>query len=173
MIEPWMLVPVFALIGAFLYRWRGAGWKIALLRPFPQGLFALAYSAAVWADDGKYYAVLAVWLLTTAALTIGHGNFQDLGTAPRGPKERLEYPIWFLHGKIPEYWYDALGLVLTGLIVSIPTGVVLLNPLVGISGALEAPAYMLARKLGWNNAGGEWLTGAFLWGALAAGVLYA
>lgn len=114
----------------------------------------------------------------------GHGGGMDLGHSNeeagngRTP-EKVEFLILPLYNKIPRYWYDALLLALTGLIVTIPTGIVIadINPFWGVflalSGLTKPIAYMIGwvtypnftgKGLKWLNeatAIGEFLTGFF------------
>lgn len=115
----------------------------------------------------------------------GHGNGFDLGHAERGKDdEALEFIVQPLHGKIPEYWYDALLVAVTGLAVTLAAGIVVsvINPLAGVllalSGLSKAPAYMIGWAIYPNHSGkgipylnestaiGEFLTGFFGYGFL-------
>ena len=71
-------------------------------------------------------------------------------------------------GTAKEYWYDVGGMAISGLTYTLPCGIATLNPLIALSGALKAPAYMISWALFKGTEIGEWLTGAFLWGTLAA-----
>lgn len=115
-----------------------------------------------------FLAALVVWILTTLAVLTGHGRWMDLATSKKsGDDERLEFLIKWLYGRIPEYWYDALGLAVVGMAITLPAGIMLMNPWIAVSGALKAPAYMIGHKTRWGTEAGEALTGAFLWGTLA------
>lgn len=166
-----MNVLLMALAGGCLYKWRGhaSKFKKLLPRPFNQIAFALPYAAAC--ATISWWAAGVVLIATTLAVLSGHGGFMDLGTWTR-PRddERLEFIIKPLRTKMSDYWYDALGLAITGLAVTIPAGIVLSNPFLALSGALKALAYMI----GWKyfdasvaTARGEFICGFFLWGALA------
>ncbi len=161
--------------GAFLNRLRGAAWAIKRFapRPIPQVLLALPYALACMPPSGSWVAVPIVLVLTALAWSTGHGGFIDLGSwaKPRGD-ERLEFVIRSLRGHMPDYLYDALGLTVTGLAVTIPAGIALANPALALSGALKAPAYMLgwALPVSDHTAMAEWLTGALLFFALASSV---
>lgn len=177
-----IIIILSAILGAAIYRWRGSDHTF---RPFSQMVFAMAFGLVtqtfyeplpLWESLCIYTAVL---IPTFAAVCTSHGGFQDLGTwtAPRSD-ERLEFIIKRLRGKIPEYWYDVLGLAVTGMAITLPCGIATLNPLIALSGALKGPAYMIGRVV-WGmfpydrkpmfaTEIGEILTGAFLYGVLVA-----
>ena len=166
-----MIGLLIALLGAALYRWRGASHRLKKYfpRPFNQIVFAAPYAIICYPVIGWW--CLVVLLLSTLGVLTGHGNFMDLGTWKKDDDEdeTLEFIIKPLKGRIPEYWYDAIGLAVTGIAVSLPAGIVLMNPLIALSGALKAPAYMIGWKMFYGDAAterGEWLTGFFLWGSL-------
>jgi hypothetical protein len=115
----------------------------------------------------------------------GHGGGMDLGHSRKiREDERLEFFIKPLHGKISEYWYDALLLGVTGIATVLITAIFLcvLNPwaalLILASGAFKAAAYMIGWAIypNWQGKGiphlneatavGEFLTGFFGYGAL-------
>lgn len=162
----------FSAAGAAIYRWRGTAHPLKRFTPRPmmQAVFALPYAAATpttWGLPDSYWVAGVVWVVTTYILCTGHGGFHDLGAwFKKRAAERLELLIRWLRNDLPRYWYDALGLAVTGIAVTIPAGIATGDPILAASGALKAPAYMIAAKLGWGTEGGEWLTGAFLWGAL-------
>ena len=167
------MIILMMLLGALIYRMRG-GLGPKLPRPVYQVLFSIPYVTCAFLsqdifnfDYGQYIAAFLVLITTTAAVATGHGGFMDLGTWQNDrDDERLEFIIKPLHKKIPEYWYDSLGMALTGVVVTLPAAIVTLNPLLAITGVLKAPAYMLAQRLGLGTEGGEYLTGAALWGSL-------
>jgi len=185
---------LFGLAGACVYRWRGSSskYKKFLPRPINQLLFALPF--AYFALSAGWFPAFIVWVFTTLFTLSGHGNSMDLAHAPRGvDNERYEMLIFWLRGKVPEYWYDVMGLAVSGMLVSLPLGVAIGNPLVAVSGALKAPAYMIGwfmheycpkvkkiNGIGNNYYGvkylprhldlateiGEFLTGFLMWGSL-------
>jgi len=189
------LVPyILGLIGGLLNRWRGHGsqYKRFFPRPAPQIAFSLAYAYTAWLSGGLLVGGL-VLILTTLAMVTGHGNAHDMGKSPRGEDETLEFTVKWLHGKIPEYWYDVLLMSVLGLAISLPCGIATLNPLIALSGLLKAPAYMighymydnspkvarkdnegktyqgiqyLPRHLDYATELGEFFTGLFLWTSL-------
>jgi len=158
---------LFTLWGAILYRWRGhaSKYKKLLPRPYNQALFALPYVFIAYQVHWSY-AVLTLVATTLAVLT-GHGGAIDMG---KWEKERddetLEFVVKPLRGKISEFWYDFILMAWLGLAVTIPCGIVTLNPFIALSGALKAPAYAISHRLGFGSDGGEWLTGAFLYASL-------
>ncbi len=128
-------------------------------------LTALGFAMVVpWAFS------LPVLILTTMALMTGHGNFMDLGTWawPSDP-EKLEFLIAWMK---PGYWHDFTGLAITGLVVTLPMGLVLLDWRIVLLGLLKGPCYALARVLNktYPIELGEILTGAVYGLALAMAV---
>lgn len=148
---------VFAILGALLSRWHGGGFFSApkLLKT---GLFALFPAVClglmipndnVWTWLGWITFALIV---TGAVKASGHGKFFDLGSWKLPAKdERIEFIIKPLWGKIPEYWYDSLGMALKGLLMSLGVAIPLLvyaPPLavpVILGGIMLAPSYMIGR----------------------------
>ena len=187
-----MLVLAAVLLGALVYRMRG-GFGPGLPRPIDQLIFAAPYAYMVWLFATEpvpfpyFREVFAVcmWLATTAVVCKGHGKHMDLGTwNPAADDEWYEPVIKWTRKYLSVYWYDALGLVVSGMTYTVYPMVGLLafkHPGIGLlvlfSGALKAPAYMLALylfKTDFPKFGarshtplGEALTGAFLWGSLA------
>lgn len=169
----WSVLPLTAL-GAFLYRWRGGLFENGP-RPLAQAVFSsfpclvvpALVSEGIW--QGILVALVFAW--ATAWECTGHGGWMDLGTWQKERKaERLEFLIKPFKRHLSEYWYDALGLGLTGLIVTLPAGFfVQLNGhayaglLLGLSGLLKVPGYMIGRALFDNTEGGEWISGGLRW----------
>lgn len=184
-----MFLLAFGLAGALVYRWRGSDHAY---RPLSQAVFSWPYFFIVeLVFAGSHGWELGLWdlpgaivaVLTFAAVCTGHGGWQDLSTwtKPRSD-ERMEFLIKWAYPKLPEYWYDALGLAVNGLCITLPAGIALMNPIIALSGALKAPAYMigwwfwrLSVKGNWSWAPkptviGEYLTGFFLWGSLGLAI---
>lgn len=167
--------PLFALIGGLIFRMRG-GMPPSFPRPVEQLLFSLPYGAAAYLATENYYITAITLAFTTIAVLKGHGHNMDLGSYKgEADYEWYEFVIKPLHGRIPEYWYDVVGIAISGLTYTIPAGIACMNPLLALSGALKAPAYMI----GWSKDPwplpeqlkeptqiGEFLTGFFLWGVL-------
>lgn len=137
----------------------GGGWP-KLPAGLDQWLYALPY--------GLLCLPLGPWAILAYAGAFlgkrtGHGNFMDLGrwTKPAKP-ERLEFLIDHLKVRLPAFWYDAAGLALTGIAVTIIPGIILAfhHPAAGailaLSGATKAPAYMIGRG---STERGEFMTG--------------
>lgn len=149
---------IWALVGAFISRMCG-GMKPKLPWGLDQWIYALPYGllpgAALWALNP--YVAVGLGLLSYAGAFLGkrtgHGGGLDLGTwtKPRSD-ERLEFLIKPLHGKIPEYWYDALLLAVTGVAVSLvaSAAIAVVSPLAAlptlIGGLLKPLPYMLGWK---------------------------
>lgn len=194
MMEWFMLIPVFviaAFIGGWISRMCG-GASPGLPWGLQQWLYALPY--AVLVAPVSLWWVLPAYLAAVMGKRTGHGGGMDLGTSTKArDPEKLEYLILPLHGRIPEYWYDALLLALTGLAVTLVPGIVLAayghiatGLIIAASGLLKAPAYMIgwaifptAKDDGdfWSDdldeatEIGEFLTGFFGWG-MAAVIAY-
>lgn len=172
MINSILICTAATFLGALIFRMRG-GLGPNLPRPIDQLLFASAYGGAIVYTTDNYYLTALGIALCTLAVVKGHGHNMDLGTYTKeADYEWYEFIIKPLHRKIPEYWYDFIGLAISGLTYTVPVGIIMMNPLVALSGALKAPAYALGWLIGKGTELGEWLTGAFLWGSLAIIVLY-
>ncbi len=182
-----ILIILLPIIGAVLYRWRGGGiFKWNGPRPLAQLLFSsfpciilpvLFITATGWTWQVPVLVLAAIWAVAWECT--GHGGFQDLGTwTAARDDERIEPLIKPLHGHIPEYWYDALGLALTGGIVTAAPGICLIcyghiagGFTLALTGLLKAPGYMLGRAMFSNTESGELFSGGLRWGA-AALILY-
>jgi len=163
-----MIHVIMAIAGGCLYRWRGMSspYKKYFPRPFNQIAFALPYAFACMGTS--WWAVLPVLVLTTLGVLTGHGGWMDLGKwQSERDDETLEFIIKWLKPRMPLYWYDALGMSITGLAITLPAGLVLMNPYIALSGALKGAGYVVADKLGLGTEGGEFFTGALLWGSLS------
>ena len=192
------------ILGAFLSRWHGGGFisgSPKILKAFLWSLpFAAASGAAFHMDGHSWVVTGVVAILVLAGCMVfkntGHGGGMDLAHNSKEPgkgrePEKLEYLILWLHGKMPQYWYDALLLAIIGaastLLPAIAIGIV--NPLAGLvvlaGGLFGKP---LGYMIGWalSDAGivqkfpddldegtavGEALTGLFAYTALAIAIL--
>lgn len=172
-----MSIILFALYGGCLYRWRGhaSKYKKYFPRPFNQILFAAPYAYYTYVTyPDIWWLALIIWVLATLATLTGHGNALDMGTAPRGKDETLEFAVKWLHKKIPEYWYDVILMAWLGLAKTLPCGIVCLNPFIAVSGILKAVAYMIGWQVSPSNYAtsiGEFLTGLFLYGVLGTAII--
>lgn len=161
--EAFFIIPVLMFIaGLFIGRWQGGGrpkWLKWMDNPFSQMLSAYPFLLILCASVPPSIATEPNWLsnwhifvvyaLTVIMLVKGHGHNMDLGTAdPRGEPEWYEGGLYTaLYGKIPNYWYDVIGLMISGLTYTVPTAIYLANPWIALIGVLKAPAYMLGRAL--------------------------
>jgi len=170
-----MIIFLIALLGGAIYRWRGEKHPLKKYfpRPILQVMFAAPYAYLSYITFGIWGCVATLIGCTLACMT-GHGHNMDVGHSDDRDVdyERYEFLIKWLHGKIPEYWYDALGMAVGGIWMTLFT----FNPILIASGALKAPAYMIGwwmhdrgirNKYIYATSVGEFLTGFFLWGALA------
>ena len=160
---------IFSLLGGCLYRWRGhaSKYKKYFPRPFNQIVFAAPYAAITYLATGLWWAALIVLALTTLATLTGHGNHLDLGTMPEGKPETTEFLIKPFKSKLPSYWYDVLGMSMSGMLITASAGIATGNIPLILSGLLKGPAYMIGNKTTNDTALSEFLTGLFLYGALA------
>lgn len=162
------------LSGAFLYRWRGMDHdkKEWFPRPFNQILFAFPYAFITYlyyCDEQVFTALIfggVVWFLTSLAVLTGHGRGHDLGDTDEGEPETLEFLIDWLKPHVPLYWYDMALLSVKGLAITLPAGLLTMNPALALSGSLVGPAYGVAKFGRTGTNGGELLAGAVLWGCL-------
>lgn len=139
-------------------------------------------------------AVALCFILCVLGKTTGHGGGMDLAHSDKEPggnpsrsPEKLEHLILWLHGKIPQYWYDFLLLAIVGMAAT--SGGIFAAAFFGAvpaivvatGGAMKAVAYAVGWK--WFNPKrgpydqideatevGEFLTGFFAYAALAAAV---
>ena len=186
-----MLVITLSLLGGLIYRMRG-GLSPRLPRPLDQLLFALPFGYLAYLyfpfdfhEYDNYLVALIVLALTTVAVAKGHGRNMDLSYSHK-PNAEVE-PEWYefvikpLQKKTSEYWYDVIGMGVSGFTYTVPCSIATANPLIALSGFLKAPAYMIGwwmhnkfaqeNRIQWLpghfNRGteiGEFLTGVFLWG---------
>lgn len=166
-----LLLPIF---GAIVSRWHGGGF-FRFSKVVKSVTWAIPFAVLV----GVYNPWLIPAALALCALgkSTGHGNWFDMTTAPQGKPERLEFLIRSLYGKIPEYWYDTLGLLLVG-ITAVSGGLLIAfyDPLgailVLLAGCMKPIGYMIG-WLFWTSPRstefGEYFTGFFAY--LAIGIL--
>lgn len=152
-----LIIPAMAILN----RWRGHASKYKRYFPRPWSQLALSLPFGYIAANNSIisafipyqeYVTPAVITLTTLLFWLsGWGNGHDLGTRPRGKPETLEWPVLWLHGRIPEYWYDFIFLAWRGACITIPTGLVIGNIAFAISGASMALAYAIGHAV-WDYA---------------------
>lgn len=153
---------IMGLIGAVIFRIRGTNHNEIsgfLPRPFEQLLFSAPW---IWLASQLFdpWQAIILSIITVVMVLKAHGKVFDLGTARKSSAPFGEDPEWYdgilypLYGKIPEYWYDAIGLAVSGLSYTIPVGLFMADPtgdyfteglIIALSGALKAPAYMIGR----------------------------
>lgn len=179
-----MEIILAALLGAAIYRLRGWGppaperwWK---RRPILQAAFASAYGVVAFHAAPAGWPAACVELLvlgvTTFCVNTGHASLTDLGGAIVLPADG-QSDEWY-SGWIPwpgTYVHDFLGLMVSGVLISAPCGLVVAfgghvgqGAAILASGALKAPAYAIGRFAPLNDKlkVSEPLCGAFLWGSL-------
>lgn len=175
---------LFACLGAVLSRMDGGGiiklpeWVDKVGVTFPYAI--IGYMVVPWA---AVPCMAFAWL----GRALGHGGFFDLGSNPKEPNngrdlERIEPAIYWLHDNISRFWYDFIGLMLSGLMVTIIPAMFLavwghyaLALLMVLSGLAKAPSYALGRG---NTEIGEYVNGfqqflhagVVIWGLYAASV---
>jgi hypothetical protein len=177
-------------MGGLIYRMRG-GWP-NWPRPLEQMLFCSILLAVMALGGVNVYVALAAYALSVAASLRGHGDSMDLGFTDKENPEWYDFLFSKYRSKISAYWYDVIGMAVSGLAITVLPGLALsfyslpLGLAVVVSGALKAPAYMAGWKLHPNyydgklklrlgkltfeNATeiGEFFTGFLIWGSLAA-----
>lgn len=144
---------IFGLIGAIASRLDGGGffkgpeWLDKFLVTFPYAVIGLL----IWWPL-SIVCIAGAW----AGRALGHGGFYDLGTSPKEPgngrdKERIEHLIYWLYNRIPRFWYDFMGLSLSGLTVTLIPAIVvacyghyLSAFILVVSGLLKAPSYAIS-----------------------------
>ena len=149
------------IFGGLLGRWHGGGFFKApkqvksLIWALPFAFCAVVILKSVEAPTWVQITVpLLVLIGDMIGLNTGHGGFMDFGTwlLARG-KEKLEFIIFWLRGKVTERVYDALGLVVIGTARNLSPALfmVFFNPLASlvliISGALS---HVLGYWIGWT-----------------------
>ena len=162
-----MLKFILPLIGSLLYRWRGSSlWTPP--RPVVQIFIALPFGLLL---HDRLLAV-AVIGLTAIALCIGHGQYQSMGRPDvTKDKSSVDFLInWLFKSDPASFLHCFAGMALTGVLVTLPAGIALQNPVLAASGALKAVAYTIGARGPKYQAFGdtsEFLTGAVFWGFAA------
>ncbi len=174
----WVLVLPFAILGGWISRMAGGGWP-KLPFGLDQHLYAIPYAAVCYPIAGWWCA--AAYVGAFLGKRTGHGGYIDLGTSEKVRHHRADIFLEALRGKIPEYWYDFIGLIITGIAVTLIPGLavavhssLLWGSVLILSGALKAPAYAIGWRMDVFNKGpldeptaqGEFFTGFFGWGVL-------
>jgi hypothetical protein len=165
------LIIVLAAIGAYLFRMRGGSLGPSLPRPFEQAIFCLIFAPIVYLSlDGAlqsywlYGTAFTAYALAVVAVLKGHGRNMDLGHYHKPNSETepewYEWTIKWLVGKVPEYWYDVVGIGVSGFTYTVIPGlVVAFAPLsgyslwaipLGIGLALSGFTKSLAYMIGWH-----------------------
>jgi hypothetical protein len=206
-------IPLIAgpgILGAFLSRWHGGGF----ISGTPKLVKAFLWSAplalcSVFAHlpDTKFFVYgigVSICALIGCAVLIwsmvfkntGHGGGMDVAHSPKEPgagrkPEKLEYLILWLHGRIPQFWYDVLLLAVIGAFsmagaavalgtVNIGAGLIVLaggalgKPVGYVIGHALADAGLLKNlpeDLDHGTAIGETLTGFFAYACLATATM--
>jgi len=153
------------------------GWP-SLPRPIEQALFCIPILLV--SLSSPWYIALLAYALSVAAVCKGHGRNMDLGHSHKKNEdvepEWYEFTVSWLQPHLSEYWYDVIGVSISGLTYTLP--LLLTNPIMAPVGLLKGPAYMI----GWTNKmpsitigkftlkheteWGEFLTGEFIWDSL-------
>lgn len=176
------------LVGLLEIAWRSVGDKLLTT---PAALIAAALLAGHPAD----WRLAVAWLLLYLGFVpgwpwIGMGRLNEDGTPEGWALSRSRRGQWLAPtialfigspGIDASFWrrwtYDAIGLALRGLVVTMPAGAVLLDPWFALAGlamplAYEAGQHVSGRLLGQalrGTAAGELLFGALLGAALVLG----
>ena len=121
-------------------------------------------------------AVIA-YLCAVLGKRMGHGQYIHLGKKRQAisQDEKIDPILRFFFGvdRGCAYWRCVCGLVITGLMVTIPAGVLyggMEGAIIALSGSTKGLAYMIGHALPVRSPTmiGEILTGVFGWGILAA-----
>lgn len=145
-----LMIPL-AILGGVFYRFRG-GWP-DIPRPLEQMAFCSIFAFMLIIAGLPYIHAFVAYSLAVVATLKGHGNNMDLGHAPDSDDEWYEFLIKGYEGKLGTYWYEVLGLCISGLSSTGAVGLALsfYSPfyglIVGLSGALKAVAYMIGWAL--------------------------
>lgn len=186
---------VLIVYGTFVSRWHGGGFIPGSPKIIKNFLWAAPMAAVAFYATSNYWVYALALALCMIGKGTGHGGGMDLAHSPKEPggnpsrsPEKLEHLILWLHGKIPQYWYDALLLVIVGLAAvsgaALAVGSVNLYAglTIALGGALKAPAYMIGWKLFPSKRGsveefdeatevGEGLTGFFAYTGIALAIV--
>lgn len=172
-----MILLIVALLGGLSYRLRG-GLIPGTPKILSRLIFTIPFAVVSWMAI-KWWSLPAT-AITYGAIVTGHGRWQSYKEPLKGNPEATEYPIQWLISLLPTYWYKFTGMAYNGLLITLPAGLATLNPFIALSGISKAIAYSIGWKIypkqygkgisGFNQATqiGEFLTGAFMWGALWA-----
>ncbi len=188
----WAILP-YALFGGWVYRIRG-GMPPSLFgcgKFCDRNLYAAGLVLPVWLLAPWYMALIA-HVLTFAAVSTGHGDFQDFSHAGRTDPDEWGNPIIRLFMDADDgYLHDFFGMAISGATYSLPAALalswyasplwLLLIPALALG---KAMAYLIGwlvwdqwgplwkhipslRHAGPGTGMGEALTGVFQYGAVA------
>jgi len=143
------MILLFSIIGGVISRMDGKDgnpWNFLFCLPYA----GIAFYALTLPDSAFLQFPWLVWLFTAfayvgavAGKVTSHGGWIDMGTWTKERREmKLEFLIKWLRGKINEYWYDYIGNVLTGVLVSLLCSIVVL-----VAGHTSAALVLLAGGL--------------------------
>jgi len=187
----YLIIVLLSLLGAVIYRIRGS--EVGTPHPTEQMAFCSILGVLMYLHGLPWQFVTVGYILSVAVTMRGHGNNMDLGTYTGTSKDEwYEFMIVRYKQTLGAYWYDVLGIGFSGLLITAVPGVLIavVDPigglLIGCSGALKAPAYMIGWKmqpdfdkneklkfkwkkfeLGNATNWGEFFTGLFIWGFCA------
>jgi phosphotransferase system glucose/maltose/N-acetylglucosamine-specific IIC component len=181
---------ILAVLGGWISRMCGGGWPLdggipKLLYAVPYGVIVIAFAG--FGLPALVGAVLAFAGATTGKRT-GHGQYITLGRyrQPEAQDERLDCIVRFFMGfdRGGNVKRDLVGLLVTGLSVTLLPGIVLMlfgqvaaGLVVVLSGAGKPLAYWIGHKYAlltgkkYSSLAGEVLTGTFGWGGLGVACL--
>ncbi len=168
-----MIVILAAILGGWSSRNCGGGWPKMPLA-LEQWIYGIPYGAAMAINPIS--AVIA-YLCAVLGKRMGHGQYIHLGKKRQviTQDEVIDPLLRFFFGvdRGGAYWRCVCGLAITGLAVTVPTGVLYGGKggaMIAISGASKGMAYMIGHSLPVKSPTiiGEILTGVFGWGILAA-----
>lgn len=188
-----MNILLLSLLGGILSRWHGSGWygskvsKSILWALLPS---MAAFNFVLESTQSLKIALIAQGIafpLCALGIATGNSRFRDLGMF-RGSNRRvkLEFIIKWLDGRIPEYWYDVMGLsvigfaAVSGFVLTVVWGDPVAAGIVAVGGLLKPVGYCVGlamAKRGWVftdrnfNVLGEFVAGALAYGAMGWAVM--
>lgn len=185
-----LAIIIAGLIGSVLSRWHGGGFfkspktikNIVWSLPLGVASFIALVTVLPW-----YWATLGAWVafgLCLAGKATGHGRVWHpwLKLDLTVKAERLEFLVFWLHGKVSDFTYKniALGLIglaaVSGAVLAIGYVNIWAGLIAALGGALGKPigyvvGFRLDEELG--NELAEFVTGFFAYGFVTLGLLLA
>lgn len=159
-----MICTINFILGWFISRWHGGGWFKATkqLKAFAWAL-PLAICGSLIHPDYFWWVILPLTAALMGGKNTGFNGFFDMGNMDNLERRRpgierkiylIEKPIFWLYGKISNFWYDFIGMAIKGLVIVLPVSIsfafVNLNAafMISMVGLLGFPiSYTIGHKL--------------------------